>query len=461
MNSGDVELSIDTGILENALVMIIVLDLSGRIRFWNHAAETITGYTSPEVTGRSHIWKSLYPDADYRRYLTKKIATILSERNYFENLESTIRTRSGETRVILWNTKEITGRDGTVLAIASGIDITRQKKAEEDLAGAEEMFRNPVELSPVGIYLIQDNSFVYANPRLAEIFGYSREEFLACTFGQLVCPEDLSDLERVIEARLNAEYLPGPVGFCGIKRDGSIISLEEYGSSMLYRGRPAVYGTITDITGRKRMEQQISDSLVEKEALLKEIHHRVRNNLQVITSLIALQERFINNAKSLTDIKEIRLRIGAMTLVHEIAHQENTPDSINMASLFARLGPRVIGEFRDGSHQPDLVLHTDPVQLSLTQAIPCSLIVTELVMNSMTHAFPDNRAGEISIGFSHKDGLVCLEYRDNGIGFPEGVIPEQAESAGLILIRGLVSQLSGTVGVRTRPGTQYSITFPM
>jgi PAS domain S-box-containing protein len=578
--------SYDTDILDNALVMIVVMDDTGKVEFWNHTANSITGYPASEVTGKAAIWKLLYPDDNYRKTLTTKIKEILSSRDYFVNIETTICTKTGESRTILWNTREII-RDGHPKIIASAVDISEQKRAEEKLSqsqamldaffeaspailniddenlrylktdkltpqyfgldreslvgksvrdlapdffeksgsmlmgvietgrpelnvevssphpknphemiywrssyfpvplengkrglgvigveitdikkaeqllrDSEEMFRNPVERSPVGIYLIQDGHFRYANYRLAQMFGYSREEFLNQPWRDYIVDGDSPKAGQTIAGSLDGDEQLLTRVFRGRKRDGTIIHLEEFGSTMIYQGRPARYGTVIDVTERMQMEMQIAGSLVEKETLLKEIHHRVRNNLQVITSLIALQEQYIADAKSLTDIKEIRLRIGAMTMVHEIAHQENTPDSINMESLLSRLTPRVIGEFPAISPRVRLILNADPVQLKLTQAIPCSLIVTELLMNSMGHAFPDRHDGEISIGFSIVDQICHLDYADNGAGFPEGVSLEEAGTAGLILIRGLISQLSGTVDITTRPGTRYSITFP-
>ena len=119
---------IEADFLDNALVMIAVLEEQGRVTSWNHAAETITGYMAKEVIGSNDIWKSLYPDKEYRRSVTQKIAEILSTKNYFENLETTVRTRSGGSRTILWNTKKITG-GGKQKTIAVGMDVTAERAA--------------------------------------------------------------------------------------------------------------------------------------------------------------------------------------------------------------------------------------------------------------------------------------------------------------------------------------------
>jgi PAS domain S-box-containing protein len=159
---------IGDGILENALTMIVVLDRKGTILSWNHAAETITGYLRDEVVGKTDIWKSLYPDKEYRQGVTAKIATILSAKKYFENLETTIRTRSGSSRIILWNTKEIL-QDGAPRSVAVGIDVTEQRKAD--------LFRDSIIDNAHILIAVLDRGTVLVWNKAAEtITGYTRDE---------------------------------------------------------------------------------------------------------------------------------------------------------------------------------------------------------------------------------------------------------------------------------------------
>ncbi|HII97692.1 MAG TPA: PAS domain S-box protein [Methanoregula sp.] len=160
---------IEAGILENALVLIAVLEKSGRIVAWNHAAETITGYTKDEVIGDTSIWKNLYPDAEYRNSVTARIAAILKEKNYFENFETTITTRSGESRIILWNTKEISG-SGKKRVVTAGLDITRQKELD---AFRESVVENANVLITV---LGRNGEVLLWNTAAEKITGYPREE---------------------------------------------------------------------------------------------------------------------------------------------------------------------------------------------------------------------------------------------------------------------------------------------
>jgi PAS domain S-box-containing protein len=162
---------IEAGIMENALVMIAVLDKKGTIFAWNHTAESITGYTKAEVIGNTNVWKSLYPDKDYRHNVTAKIAEILAKKNYFENLETTIKTQSGDFRIILWNTKEILS-DGELRVIIVGMDVTRQKEMD---AFQQSVIDNAnvliAVLDPKGKVLVW-------NEAAESITGYTKDEVI-------------------------------------------------------------------------------------------------------------------------------------------------------------------------------------------------------------------------------------------------------------------------------------------
>jgi len=161
---------IEAGILENALVMIIVLDHTGTILAWNHAAETITGYRRDEVAGKRDVWKQLYPDKDYRQEITARIATILSAKQYFENLETTIRTRSGSSRIILWNTKEVV-QDGNARAVAVGIDVTEQRQTDN--------FRTSIiENAHILIAVLDHGKVLVWNKAAETITGYTRDQVI-------------------------------------------------------------------------------------------------------------------------------------------------------------------------------------------------------------------------------------------------------------------------------------------
>lgn len=220
---------------------------------------------------------------------------------------------------------------------------------------------------------------------------------------------------------------------------------------------------VQDITERKLMEEQIHEAFLEKETLLREIHHRVKNNMQVISSLLSMQSRTITDPAIQDLFKETQSRVRSLALVHEQLYQSKNLSNINYRSYLHKITSHYLQSYGALSRSISCVLEVDDVELSLDTAVPCSLVISELLTNSFKYAFPDGRPGEIRIRFSyHQDAnLYRLEYSDNGKGFSAISVQGQATGIGSMLITGLINQLSGTVEVdMTGPGVHYIITFP-
>ena len=226
-----------------------------------------------------------------------------------------------------------TPKIGTVRIYAR--DITERKQAENALRESEEMFRNPVEHSSVGIYLIQDGLLRYANSRLCEMLGYNCDEILECPIEQFILPDDRSAMMNEFRKSLEGSGRGEHGEFRWVRKDGSVSWLENFGSGMVYHGRPAVYGTIIDITERKRMADQIAESLREKEVMLREIHHRVKNNLQIVNSLMNLQIQKVGDPKTIMALTDTQTRVRAMSLVHERLYKTQELSRIDLADYIS------------------------------------------------------------------------------------------------------------------------------
>ena len=218
---------------------------------------------------------------------------------------------------------------------------------------------------------------------------------------------------------------------------------------------------------RKRVEEQLNASLKEKEVLLKEIHHRVKNNMQVISSLLNLQSGRIKSPDILDMFKESQDRIRSMSLIHERLYQSEDLARIDFSHYIQNLAKHLFQSYRI---DPELVaLQTDvrDVSLDINKAIPCGLIINELISNSLKYAFPQAKSadkkkakkGEINVQLSSENGKVLLLVRDNGIGIPEDLNIETASSFGLQLVTTLVNQLNGKIDIQRKPGTTFKITF--
>lgn len=223
-----------------------------------------------------------------------------------------------------------------------------------------------------------------------------------------------------------------------------------------------LYGAMQrEVVERQRAEEEIKLSLKEKEVLLKEIHHRVKNNLQIITSLLNLQSAQIKDPATLTMFRESQARVRSMALIHEKLYQSKDLARIDFDGYVRDL---MVYLFRSYAANPDQIrteIDTSNLLLGIDTAIPCGLIISELVTNSMKYAFPDGRRGHIYIGLHpHQDGNMTLRVADDGIGLEEGFDWRESDSLGLQLVSTLTSQLHGTMQVGGKGGASFVLTFP-
>lgn len=220
-----------------------------------------------------------------------------------------------------------------------------------------------------------------------------------------------------------------------------------------------VSGIGHDITEKKQSEEKIKQSLKEKEVLLKEVHHRVKNNLQVISSILNLQSSYIKDQNTLNLLKESQNRIKSMAFIHESLYQTKDFTSINFSEYVVNLSKNLVHSYSSYDNDIELRLEIDNVFLNLDLAIPCGLIINELVSNSLKYAFPGNREGEIVVGLHVEGDNLKLTISDNGIGLPKHIDYRNTESLGLQLVVTLVDQLNGTIKLDNKKGTKYTIVF--
>jgi len=231
----------------------------------------------------------------------------------------------------------------------------------------------------------------------------------------------------------------------------------------MYGGKPAVQGTLMDITDRKKAEKRLRTSLNEKEVLLQEIHHRVKNNLQIISSLLNLQARHIQDQNFLDMFKESQNRVQSMSLVHERLYQSNDLAHINFHDYIANLADALYQSHGIDNTDIALEINIKNLFLNIEMAIPCGLLINELLSNALKHAFPHTFKGKPQIKIEmnkNRDKTIDLIFSDNGIGIPEGFDIRKTESLGLELVTVLVEgQLEGNITLNREQGTHFHIHF--
>lgn len=217
--------------------------------------------------------------------------------------------------------------------------------------------------------------------------------------------------------------------------------------------------TMRDITERIKEEEKVKTSLKEKEVLLKEVNHRVKNHLQIINSILSLQSVYIKDKDDLAIFQETQNSIRSMALIHEKIYASGNLSEINLTEYLQVLASHLIKSFAISS-RVHLNFDMDQVFLPVEKAVPCGLIVNELITNSMKYAFPDNRAGEISVILRLSDQLT-MTVKDNGVGFPENIDYKNADSFGMQIISSLMEQLDGSFKLESGAGTTFHIFIPV
>lgn len=218
-------------------------------------------------------------------------------------------------------------------------------------------------------------------------------------------------------------------------------------------------GVMLDISERKEAERKMKQSLREKETLLREIHHRVKNNMAVVSSLLYLQANKINDDTVRSLFEESQQRVKAMALVHEKLYQTKDLSSINFRDYITSIVSEIVSLYRIDASAISMEVNVEDVELDLEAAIPCGLIINELLTNAFKYAFPDNRGGVLSVNLTKNDDLCTLTIKDNGVGLPEGFDYKEASTLGLQLVNVLTGQLNGNVQINFDKGTEAVVTF--
>jgi PAS domain S-box-containing protein len=339
-------------------------------------------------------------------------------------------------------------------------DITDRKNTENALRESEEKYRAIFESFHDVYYRTDREGFVtIISPSVKNHAGWDPEDIIGHPVTDFY--KDPSERE-LFKAKLKETDVINDYELKLLAKDGRVIDVSVSSKIIFGKDRNpiGVEGVLRDITDRKRAEEQVKSSLKEKEVLLQEIHHRVKNNMQIISSLLNLQSRNISDENVREMFKMSRDRIKSMALIHEKLYQSENLSKINFAQYVQSLTLHLRHTYNTNVDRIKLDTMVKDVFLDINKAIPCGLIVNELVSNSLKHAFPDNKKGNIQIHLhTGNNGDIRLLVSDDGIGFAKDVNIQKPDSLGLQLVNDLVEQLEGTLKLDLTSGTSYEISF--
>jgi PAS domain S-box-containing protein len=342
----------------------------------------------------------------------------------------------------------------------------KRERTKQQLRESEERYQNLAKIAPVGIFRTDKNgATTYVNPMWCQISGLSEAKAMGDGWLGAVDPDDRERISKNWQetTRLHEASF---TDYRFLRPDGTVAWVMGQASPEMNLENHIVgyVGTITDISERKRAEEVILASLAEKEVLLKEVHHRVKNNLMTIIGLIKMQETKANNIAFNDLLQELEGRVRSMALVHESLHKSGDLARIDLQNYIETLTAHIRAQY-GAERDIRFWVQAAGVDVDLNFAIPCGLILNELVANAYKHAFPAGRPGEICISFQERTGTARraptfeLTVADNGIGLPADLDWEKSETLGLRLIKMLSQQINGAIELDRTHGTTFCLRF--
>ncbi|MBN2207421.1 MAG: PAS domain S-box protein [Candidatus Aminicenantes bacterium] len=334
-------------------------------------------------------------------------------------------------------------------------------RAEAALREREEMMRSIFRVAPTGIGVVKDRVLLEVNTRICEMTGFAPEELVGRNARILYPTQEDYDYVGTEKYRQIAATGTGVVETRWKRKDGAVIDILLASTPIDPRdpGRGITF-TALDITERKRAEERLRLTLQEREVMLREIHHRVKNNIQIISSLLRLQSRAIRDRTAVDALNECQSRIRSIALIHEKLYQSRDFARVDFSDYIANMVGHLVSFHSGVGGRVRFRIEADDVKLDINRAIPCGLIINELVTNALKHAFPAGRGGEIVIRlWTLEGGRHALSVKDTGVGLPDGLNPESASSLGFQIVGDLVRQLEGAMEVVRGGGTEIVVRF--
>ncbi|MFU8858931.1 MAG: PAS domain S-box protein [Cyclonatronaceae bacterium] len=445
-------------VVESIKEVIFQIDEFGNWVFINSSWTEITGYSREETLGK-RFFDFIHPD-DRDKFESLYKSLVNSEIWYCEE-EIRFLVKDGSIRWLEIFARLILDKDGLVNGTTGSLyDITERKLAEEALRESNEKQRALIQASPLAIITVDEKGNVYSsNLAATTLFGWKETEMAGRAL-PMIHPGSKKEHTRLQEKILTGHGI-STGELKGVRKDGTQVDISVSMAPVMNAGNEVVafVEIISDITEQKRSEKMIKDSLNEKEVLLKEIHHRVKNNMAIISGLLHLKADLVENEDTRILLHESSNRIRSMAMIHEMLYQNEMFASIEFGSYIKSLVETIDDFYKQEKPNVSIEINADNIYLDINDAVPCGLILNELITNAYKHAFNGLKKGWIKVSFVRSGNEFVLTVKDNGKGLPHELSPESANSLGMNLITGLASQLKGTLNFKNGRGATFTLRF--
>jgi len=449
------------------------LNQEGKIVRFNDYSAEIFGMPTNEIVGRSPT--DFVHESDQEK-VPKEIRGALEEG--YREFEMTLKTTGGNTAIYRFNAERLK-QDGQTYIIGTGIDITKKKELEEQLNSLlqeeyaerkkveadRDKLKEMFEEAPSPKCLLEGPELRYAiaNKAYRQVVG--QENIIGKRVIDIV-PElkEQGYIDLLEEVYQTGESYLGYGDAIEIDKQKENLK-QEYIFNLLFAPlfdeNGEVYGIFVeamDFSEQIAYQRQLKESLQEKETLLAEIHHRVKNNLAIVTSMMQLQAMETENMDLQGALKSAQQRIQTIATIHELLYGSESLSHLNFGKNIEQLLHN-IEEIYDSGKQVAVDLQVKNIPMNINQAIPCALMVNEVVTNAYKHAFNDQKKGKIVVHLYEEDGHVVIKIADNGVGMPEDFVEKDSSTIGMTLINLLKQQLEGQVHFSNKNGTQFTLEF--
>jgi PAS domain S-box-containing protein len=450
-------------VVESAPNAMVMINAAGKIDMVNTQAERLFGYNRAEMLGQPiemlvpERFRGHHPGLRHSFFTDPKSRPMGAGRDLF-GLK-----RDGSEFPVEIGLNPIETDEG-VMVLSAIVDLSGRKRMEE-------RFRRVVEFAPNAMIMINHAGRIeMANAQAETLFGYDRSELLGQPV-EILVPARLRQRHPELRQSFFGDPKSRPMGvgrdLYAVRKNGTEFPVEIGLNPIETDEGLMVLSSVVDISERKLREQVTQGALKEKDILLGEIHHRVKNNLHIIHSLLDLQSARISDSSVQEMLRESQNRIRSMALIHQTLYESKDFAGVEFATFLDTLIPTLFSSYGVDPFRITLSIEAEGVKLPINLAIPCGLMVNELVSNALKHAFPAPRSGAIAVTarmMAPAEGSgerVELEVSDDGLGLAAAVDLETTETLGLRLVQLLADQVHGVLDIHRADPTRFTITFPL